>query len=351
MTPTLSLSDFDFHLPEKLIAQTPAKERNDSRLMIVNRATQSIQEDYFSNLSKYLTSKDSLVFNNTKVIPAKLIGKKKGSEKTFETLLIRETPEGLWECLVKGLKKLNEGDVLFLTNGKIKATLEEKRNGRGLLHLQTSQNLQDILEKYGGMPLPPYIKRLPEDEYFDLDRERYQTVFAQETGAIAAPTAGLHFTNKQISDLNSQGIKTLFVTLHVGPGTFQPVREENILLHKMEKEQFIVQKQVWTQLLQSQKKKNNIVAIGTTATRVLESLDFKNNSSEELQTGWTNLFIYPGYQFQNVDKLLTNFHLPKSTLFMLTCAFTGKKLAKQAYQKAIDKSFRFFSYGDAMLII
>ncbi len=351
MESIIKLSDFDFQLPENLIAQVPVPDRNRSRLMIVDRDTQSVQEDYFYNLNKYLDPTYTLVFNDTKVIPAKVFGKKKGNEKVFEVLLIKEIDDGIWESLVKGIKKLNEGTSLYFANGKIEAKLTSKIQGRGILQFSSKKSVDELLEQYGDMPLPPYVKRKPNNPYFDLDRERYQTVYAQETGAIAAPTAGLHFTQKQIEQLQHDGIKTLFVTLHVGPGTFQPVREENILLHKMEKEKYIISPKTWNQLLADKENKNNILAVGTTATRVLESVDLKGDPSQKSFSGWTNLFIHSNYNFKHVNKLLTNFHLPKSTLFMLICAFGGKRLIKQAYKKAIESEFRFFSYGDAMLIL
>jgi S-adenosylmethionine:tRNA ribosyltransferase-isomerase len=350
MEAILYLSDFDFLLPETLIAQVPVMDRSESRLMIVDRESQSVQEDYFYNLNKYLDPTYTLVFNNTKVIPAKLFGKKEDDQKSFEVLLIREIQEGMWEALIKGLKKLKTGNSLFFGNGKFEAILTSKEQGRGILQFLSKQSVTKLLDQFGDMPLPPYVKREPDNKYFDLDRERYQTVYAKETGAIAAPTAGLHFTKKQIEGLEQNGINTSFVTLHVGPGTFQPVREENILLHKMENEQYNISKTTWDQLKKDKENKNNILAIGTTATRVLESVNLKDPSFNSL-SGWTNLFIYPGYNFKNVNKLLTNFHLPKSTLFMLTCAFGGESLIKQAYKIAVEKKFRFFSYGDAMLIL
>ncbi len=350
MESILYLSDFDFLLPETLIAQVPVIDRSESRLMIVDRESQSVQEDYFYNLNKYLDPTYTLVFNNTKVIPAKLFGKKEADQKSFEVLLIREIQDGVWESLIKGLKKLKIGDSLFFANGKFQAKLTSKKQGRGILQFPSKQSVTELLDQFGNMPLPPYVKREPDNKYFDLDRERYQTVYAKETGAIAAPTAGLHFTKKQIEDLEQNDINTLFVTLHVGPGTFQPVREENILLHKMENEQYNISKSAWDQLKKVKENKNNILAVGTTATRVLESVNLGDPSFHSL-SGWANLFIYPGYDFKNVNKLLTNFHLPKSTLFMLTCAFGGESLIKQAYKIAIEKKFRFFSYGDAMLIL
>lgn len=350
MESTLYLSDFNFPLPEKLIAQVPVTDRSESRLMIVDRESQSIQEDYFYNLNNYLDSSFTLVFNNTKVIPAKLFGKKEADQKNFEVLLVREIQDCIWESLIKGLKKLNVGSSLFFANGKFEAKLTSKENGRGTLQFPSKQSVTELINQYGDMPLPPYVKRKPDNKYFDLDRERYQTVYAKETGSIAAPTAGLHFTKEQIDDLKKDGINTLFVTLHVGTGTFQPVREENILLHKMENEQYNISEVTWHQLKKDKENKNNILAIGTTATRVLESVNLKDSSLNS-HSGWTDLFIYPGYNFKNVNKLLTNFHLPKSTLFMLTCAFGGERLIKQAYKIAVEKEFRFFSYGDAMLIL
>ncbi len=351
MRPALNLSDFDFKLPESLIAQFPLENRNESRLMIVNRRTKSIQQDHFYNLNNYLDPTYLLVFNNTKVIPAKLFGNKKKDQKVFEVLLIRETQKGLWESLIKGLKKLNVGDSLLFANGKLEAKLISKEQGRGILQFLSQKNIIEALEKFGDMPLPPYVKREPSSKYFELDRERYQTVYAKEMGAIAAPTAGLHFTQNQMEQLKENGINNLFVTLHVGPGTFQPVREENVLLHKMEREKYIIPKESWNRLLKLKENKNKTLAVGTTATRVLESVDILEGPVQNQVSGWTDLFIYPGYCFKNVNALLTNFHLPKSTLFMLVCAFGGKNLIKQAYTRAIENKFRFFSYGDAMLIL
>ncbi|MBT3513862.1 MAG: tRNA preQ1(34) S-adenosylmethionine ribosyltransferase-isomerase QueA [Nitrospina sp.] len=353
MIPILKLKDFDFKLPKSLIAQKPLTARDKSKLMIINRKLGSIEHEVFSRLPYLIPQQSLMVFNNTKVIPSKLLGYNVKNNKPVEILLVKETDEkNKWEALIKGLSKIRVGTKIEFGCGELKTVLKGRHENKAILELQYHGRLDDILNRIGEMPLPPYIRRntYKNKEISNQDRERYQTVFASLPGAIAAPTAGLHFTPSILKLLNTNGIDTKYLTLHVGEGTFQPIRVENIIKHKMQPEKFYIPEETSKALINSKEKLKKIVGIGSTVTRVLESVDL-NNLHPSGTEGWTNRFIYPGVKFKVVDHLITNFHLPKSTLYLLVCAFAGKKLITKAYKEAILKKYRFFSYGDAMLII
>ncbi len=348
----MKLSDYDFELPQELIAQTPTDRRDQSRLMVVDRATSTITHDVFANLCRHLSGRPLMVFNDTRVIPAKLQGVRKDTGKFVEVILVRETEPTLWEVLVKGLVKLKPGTEFSLCDGAVTAVFKGRQEDRGIVKLIYQGNLRSILDVSARMPLPPYIRRDSHDnaELLAMDRERYQTVYAAREGAIAAPTAGLHFTPKLMEEIASENADLAFLTLHVGAGTFMPVRVEEVRDHKMHGEDYVIQKESWNQLVSAKKREQKILAVGTTTTRVLESLDFEFPTQQDI-SGETDIFIFPGRKFSTVDHLLTNFHLPKSTLFLLVCAFSGNELMREAYQEAIRKEYRFFSYGDAMLIL
>lgn len=345
-----NLSHYDFDLPSELIAQKPSQRRGQSRLMVVNREKQTLTHDTFINLENYLNNCPLMIFNNTRVIPAKLLCYL--NSKQIEILLIRELNSELWEVMIQGLNKLKPGAIFKFGNKGLSAEFIGRQGARAHLRFSSSEGLKSHLHESGRMPLPPYIHR-PVDtssQTLALDKKRYQTVFASNTGAIAAPTAGLHFTRSHLASLRKKKINTANLTLHVGPGTFVPIRIENFINHEMEEEYFELSPVNWNKITLAKKQGQNILAVGTTSTRVLETQAFDGVIRTRV-SGWCNCFIYPGWEFRNVDHLLTNFHLPKSTLFLLICAFMGEQLAKKAYTEAVTQRYRFFSYGDAMLII
>jgi len=329
----LTLSEFDYPLPKELIAQYPLEKREDARLMVVDRKTGKITHAVFNDVGSFFKQKDLLVLNDTKVLHCRLMGKKTTGGRV-EILLTRRLNGSTFSCLVQP-SRTKIGEKILFAEGKISGAL----SARGQISFK--QPDADVIYNYGVVPLPPYIKREP----VDSDKVYYQTVYAKNEGALASPTAGLHFTEKMLADLLLQGIQLAYVTLHVGLGTFRPVRCENILEHKMEPEYFQVPDEAIAKLKQAKEDHGKIIAVGTTALRTLETY------ADGRKEGNTDLFIYPGYKFKLVDCLLTNFHLPMTTLFMLVCAFGGEKLMKQAYQEAVEKQYRFYSYGDAMLII
>ena len=352
MTDSLKLKDFDFQLPDSLIAQKPLNIRDQSKLMVIDRKSGSIKHEMFSRIPHLIPTQSLMVFNNTKVIPSKLNGHQIKNGRPVEILLIRETSDGAqWEALIKDLKKVRIGTEMGFGNGELKAILTGRHENKAILKLIYDGNLDNVLNRIGKMPLPPYIRRkINEDNGLSgQDKEKYQTIFASHPGAIAAPTAGLHFTPRIIKSLNKKGVDTAFLTLHVGIGTFQPIRTETIIEHKMQPEQFYIPEETSKALINARKDLKKIVGVGSTVTRVLESVEL-NQLKHSGTSGWTDRFIYPGSKFKVVDHLLTNFHLPKSTLYLLVCAFAGKKLIMKAYKEAILKKYRFFSYGDAMLI-
>ncbi|MBI4382471.1 MAG: tRNA preQ1(34) S-adenosylmethionine ribosyltransferase-isomerase QueA [Nitrospinae bacterium] len=348
----MKLSDFDFSLPEELIAQRPAPHRDQSRLMVVDRNSGRISHAIFSDIGAYLTGRPLLVFNNTRVVPAKLRGYKRNNGKPVEVLLVRELEPARWEAMFKGLSRMKTGAEMVFGDGELVARLEETHAGRGYLRFLHTGDLSSTLDRLGRPPLPPYIRRGLHDgqELLNLDKERYQTVFAERPGSIAAPTAGLHFTKDLLEDIRTRRADMVSLTLHVGVGTFQPVREEEIIRHKMEKESFHIPADSWNRLLKAKTEGQRILAVGTTAARTLESTEIAAPTEEDV-AGWTDRFIYPGQEFKYVRGLVTNFHLPKSTLYLLVCALAGKDLMERAYEEAIRQKYRFFSYGDAMLIL
>ncbi len=319
-------------------------------MLVVNRKKQTLTHDTFTNLKSHLKNHPLMIFNDTRVIPAKLLARIES--KQVEILLIRELESEVWEVMMKGLGRLKPGALLKFGDRGLSAQFLRRQDDRAVISFSSAKKLSAHLNRDGRMPLPPYIHR-PLDtalQTLELDRKRYQTVFASHTGAIAAPTAGLHFTQSQLASLREKTVNTARLTLHVGPGTFVPIRDENFIDHKMQEEYFQVSPGNWNKITQAKKKGQAILAVGTTSTRVLETQGFEKTIQKTI-SGWSNCFIYPGWEFRNVDHLLTNFHLPKSTLFLLVCAFMGDKMAKSAYSEAIKRKYRFFSYGDAMLIL
>lgn len=347
----MKLSDFDFALPKELIAQKPSPKRGESRLLVLDRAAETIEHTSFSALPEFLNDSPVMVFNDTRVLPAKLEGTWTASGKTVEILLVTEETPGTWRVLMKHLKKLNPGQQLTFGDGALEAEYVGRQNDYGVIRFFSTEGLADQLETFGKMPLPHYIYRGPDTaaDIDTLDRERYQTVFARQAGAVAAPTAGLHFTPDILNRL-APITEPVYLTLHVGPGTFQPVRVEEIQDHRMLKEYYNIPVATWNALVKAKKNARKILAVGTTSTRVLESVELSQEEQSNV-SGWSDRFIYPGQTFRNTDHLLTNFHLPKSTLYMLACAFAGSSLLRKAYQEAIQARYKFFSYGDAMLIV
>ncbi|MCF8720525.1 tRNA preQ1(34) S-adenosylmethionine ribosyltransferase-isomerase QueA [Nitrospina gracilis] len=346
----MNISDFDFHLPEELIAQTPAQKRDDSRLLVVDRKTSKMTHRGFSDFTDFLTDRPLLIFNNTRVLPAKLTGQRADTGKPVEWLLVRRVEPACWLVLTRGLSKLKPGQAFQFGNG-LSAAFEQVAGDMAQVRFSSEEALRAALNREGKMPLPHYIKRGGDlAEKMDLlDRERYQTVFAREEGAIAAPTAGLHFTPEMMKHLESKA-DVGFLTLHVGPGTFQPVRVDKVTDHQMKEEFYRIPADTWNRIHKAKVEGRPVLAVGTTSTRVLESVRFDQPVEQDVE-GWTNRFLYPGQPFHTVDRLLTNFHLPRSTLFLLVCAFAGKPLMERAYKGAIAEKYRFFSYGDAMLIL
>ena len=339
----MKLSDFDYELPEELIAQTPIKSRDRSRLMVLDKLTGDIKHEHFHDIIEELHEGDVLVLNDTKVIPARLIGTKVSTGAVIELLLLKELGEDIWECLSRPAKRLKVGTIVTF-HDKLKAEVIEKLD-EGIVRVKLiySGILMEILDELGEMPLPPYIhEKLKE-------KDRYQTVYAKNIGSAAAPTAGLHFTNELLDELKTKGIEILFITLHVGLGTFRPVETENILEHHMHSEFYHMDKDVADKLNQAKKEGRKIYAVGTTTTRTLETIMHKYHKFREC-SGNTDIFIYPGFEFLAIDGLITNFHLPKSTLLMLVSALSSREIVLNAYQEAVKNKYRFFSFGDAMFI-
>ena len=316
--------------------------------MVIDRKKQTITHDVFSNLGEHLKNLPLMVFNNTQVVPSKIFATIKG--KTVPLILVRQISPGIWEVLMKG--KMKPGAQLSFHNSSLTGSFMKRNAECVVIEFSSQQALEKYLEEYGRMPLPPYIHRKQEDTPATLeqDRKRYQTVYASQSGAIAAPTAGLHFTKGQLEKLKCHLDEIAHLTLHVGPGTFKPIRTDDFSKHEMEAEAFRITPKNWNKIVNCKRKGRPILAVGTTSTRVLETQEFKKPILKT-KSGWTNCFIVPGWDFKNVDHLLTNFHLPKSTLFLLISAFAGEKLAKKAYTEAISRKYRFFSYGDAMLLL
>ena len=343
----MKVSDFNYDLPKELIAQHPMEKRDESRLMVLHRDTKQIEDKTFKDVIDYLEPGDCLVRNNTKVIPARLYGKIVGktSEKLVEFLLLKQLENDNWEVMVRPGKKLREGVKVDFGDGLLHAEiLEVMENGDRLVHFEYDGIFNEILDKIGLMPLPPYItERLK-------DKDRYQTVYAKYDGSAAAPTAGLHFTEELLEKIKEKGIEIANVTLHVGIGTFRPVKVENIEEHHMHSEHYYIKQEDVDKINKAKREGHRIIAVGTTSCRVLESIA-KDNGEVEPTEGDTSIFIYPGYKFKCIDCLITNFHLPESTLIMLVSSLATKEFIMEAYNKAVEEKYRFFSLGDAMLIL
>lgn len=340
----MKVEEFDYNLPEELIAQTPLKKRDASRLMVLDRKTGEIEHKHFSDIIDYLEEGDTLVLNDTKVLPARLIGEKVDTGAVIEILLLKNIEGDDWECLVKPARRIKVGTVVSFGDGLLKAQCIKELD-QGIRHFKLIYEgiLMEILEKLGTMPLPPYIHEKL------ADQTRYQTVYAREVGSAAAPTAGLHFTKELLERIKDKGINIAFVTLHVGLGTFRPVSVSSVEEHEMHSEYYHMNKKTAELLIKTKNEGHRIISVGTTSTRTLESIMTKYHEFREC-SGWTNIFIYPGYKFKAIDCLITNFHLPKSTLIMLVSALAGKENIMNAYNTAVEEKYRFFSFGDAMFI-
>ena len=340
----MTVEDFNYDLPEELIAQTPLKKRDESRLMVLDKKTGDIEHKHFKDIISYLEPGDTLVLNDTKVLPARLYGEKEDTKAAIEVLLLKNTEGDTWECLVKPARRIKEGTVVSFGNGKLKATCvfvgEE-----GIRHFTFSYEgiFLEVLEELGTMPLPPYIHEQLEDQ------SRYQTVYAREVGSAAAPTAGLHFTKELLQKIEDKGVNIAYITLHVGLGTFRPVSVSKVEDHEMHSEYYQMSQEVADLLTETKKNGKKIISVGTTSTRTLETIMTLYGEFREC-SGWTDIFIYPGYNFKAIDCLITNFHLPKSTLVMLVSALAGKENILNAYKEAVNEKYRFFSFGDSMFI-
>ena len=340
----MKTDDFDFELPENLIAQTPIKNRDESRMLVLDKESGNIEHKHFNEIINYLNEGDTLVLNDTKVIPARLYGVKEDTNAVIEILMLKELGENSWECLTKPAKRIKLGTVVSFGDGRLKAICTEiKEEGIRVFELKYEGILYEILDSLGEMPLPPYIHEKLED------KDRYQTVYAKNIGSAAAPTAGLHFTKELISKIEEKGINVAYVTLHVGLGTFRPVNVEDVTKHKMHSEFYVMSKETADILNKAKQENRRIISVGTTSTRTLETIMNLYGEFREC-SGWTEIFIYPGYEFKAVNSLITNFHLPKSTLVMLVSALAGKENIMNAYNEAIKEEYRFFSFGDSMFI-
>lgn len=341
----MKLEDFDYYLPEERIAQTPLKDRSASRMLVLNKNTGEIEHKHFTDLINYLNKGDTLVLNDTKVIPARLIGEKEDTQAVIEILLLKNIEGNTWECLAKPAKRVKIGTIVSFGGGLLKAKcIELGEEGLRRIELIYDGVLYEILDKLGTMPLPPYIHEKLEDQ------NRYQTVYAKNEGSAAAPTAGLHFTKELMEKIKDKGINIVYLTLHVGLGTFRPVTTENILDHHMHSEYYTISQETCDIINKTKENGNRLVVVGTTSVRVLETVATKYGELKK-DSGWTDIFIYPGYQFKVVDNLVTNFHLPKSTLVMLVSALAGRENILNAYKAAVENEYRFFSFGDSMFII
>lgn len=340
----MKTEDFDYELPEHLIAQTPIQKRDTSRMMVLDKKTGEIEHRHFHDIVDYLGENDVLVLNDTKVMPARIYGVKEETNAAIELLLLKEMENDTWECLTKPAKRVKVGSVISFGDGRLKALcIEEKEEGIRVFKLDYEGILYEILDSLGEMPLPPYIHEKLQD------KDRYQTVYAKNVGSAAAPTAGLHFTKELLEELKKKGVTILYITLHVGLGTFRPVNVEDVTKHKMHSEFYAMSKEVADTLNKAKKDGKRIISVGTTSTRTLETIVSKYGKFEEC-SGWTDIFIYPGYTFKAIDSLITNFHLPKSTLIMLVSALAGKEHILNAYHEAVKEEYRFFSFGDSMFI-
>lgn len=340
----MKTSDFFYELPEELIAQDPLTDRTASRLMVLDRSKNGLSHRYFKNIGDYLKEGDCLVLNNTKVIPARLIGEKEGTGAKVEVLLLKRLEADRWECLVKPGKRLKVGAHIVFGDGRLRAEiLELREEGNRLIQFFYEGIFEEVLDSLGEMPLPPYITHKLQD------KNRYQTVYAKFEGSAAAPTAGLHFTNELLSEIKKKGVKIAEVTLHVGLGTFRPVKVEDVNSHHMHVEAYEVSEEAALVINETKKRGGRVICVGTTSCRTLESVA-DENGKVRAGSGETDIFIYPGYRFKIMDGLITNFHLPESTLVMLVSAFAGKERVLAAYEEAVKERYRFFSFGDAMFL-
>ncbi|WP_370297473.1 tRNA preQ1(34) S-adenosylmethionine ribosyltransferase-isomerase QueA [Rossellomorea marisflavi] len=340
----MKVEDFDFHLPEELIAQTPLENRSESRLMVLDKEDGSIDHLQFKNIVDLLDEGDCLVLNDTRVLPARLFGQKEETGANIEVLLLKQEEGDQWETLVKPAKRVKVGTEIVFGDGKLKATcVGTKDHGGRIMEFAYDGIFYEVLEELGEMPLPPYIRERLEEQ------DRYQTVYAKERGSAAAPTAGLHFTEELLEELKAKGVHIAFITLHVGLGTFRPVSVDSIEDHDMHSEFYQISEGTARLLNDVRDKGGRIITVGTTSTRTLETIASKHDRFVE-ENGWTNIFIYPGYEFKGIDGLITNFHLPKSTLIMLVSAFAGQENVLKAYETAVQEKYRFFSFGDAMFL-
>ena len=340
----MTVEEFNYDLPEELIAQTPMKKRDESRLMVLDKDTGTIEHKCFKDIISYLEPGDTLVLNDTKVLPARLFGEKEDTKAAIEVLLLKNIEGDTWECLVKPARRIKIGTVVVFGAGRLKATCVFVGQ-EGIRHFNFSYEgiFLEVLEELGTMPLPPYIHEQLEDQ------SRYQTVYAREVGSAAAPTAGLHFTKELLKEIEDKGVHIAYITLHVGLGTFRPVSVDTVEEHEMHSEFYQMTREVAELLNETRKQGKRIISVGTTSTRTLETII---NLYPEFRacSGWTNIFIYPGYKFKAIDCLITNFHLPKSTLVMLVSALAGRENILYAYKTAVEEKYRFFSFGDAMFI-
>ena len=339
----MNIEQFDFELPEELIAQTPLEKRDTSKLLVLDKKTGEIEHKHFTDIIDYLESGDTLVLNDTKVIPARLYGVKEETKALIEILLLKEVKKDTWECLVKPAKRIHMGEIVKFSDKLSAQCTEVKDEGIRVFKLIYKGILYEILDELGEMPLPPYIHEKLKD------KDRYQTVYAKNIGSAAAPTAGLHFTLDLLNKIKEKNVNVVYITLHVGLGTFRPVNVENINDHKMHSEFYMMSKETAEVLKQTRKNNKKIISVGTTSTRTLETIMNLYGEFKEC-SGWTDIFIYPGYKFKAIDNLITNFHLPKSTLVMLVSALAGRENIMNAYKEAIKREYRFFSFGDSMFI-
>lgn len=335
--------DFDYNLPEELIAQHPADKRDFSRLMVVDRKTGQREDKHFYDIIDYLNEGDLLVMNDTRVIPARLFGHRPDKEEKIEVFLLENIEKDKWEVLVKPGKKMKIGTKCIFSDELSLEVIDIKEDGNRVVEFSYEGIFQEILDRLGNMPLPPYIKEKLKD------KERYQTVYSKNPGSVAAPTAGLHFTKELLKKIEDKGVKLAFITLNVGLGTFRPVKVDDVKNHKMHSEYYQISKETADLINETKKNNNRIISTGTTTTRTLESV-FKKNGQIKEDSGWTDIFIYPGFKFNVIDCQITNFHLPKSTLIMLVSALANKEIILDAYKDAVEKKYRFFSFGDAMFL-
>ncbi|MBU5485531.1 tRNA preQ1(34) S-adenosylmethionine ribosyltransferase-isomerase QueA [Clostridium sp. MSJ-11] len=340
----MKVTDFDYYLPEELIAQVPIEKRDEAKLMVIDKNNKEIEHKIFKDVIDYLETGDCLVLNDTRVLPARLIGEKKGSGGKMEFLLLKRVDKDNWETLVKPGKRAKIGSRFTFGNGELKAEVVALgEEGSRIVKFEYEGVFESVLDRLGQMPLPPYIKEKLED------KEQYQTVYSKERGSAAAPTAGLHFTEELLSEIKNKGISLVFLTLHVGLGTFRPVKAEDITDHVMHSEYYTLSKESAEVINKTKEMGKKVIAVGTTSCRTLETIGDDNGRVKE-SSGWTDIFIYPGYKFKIIDGLITNFHLPQSTLLMLVSALCGREKILNAYNTAVKEEYRFFSFGDAMLI-